>query len=106
MTFEESIRQAVRDVVRDELKPIIEDLKRLARPEQDELLRYDKAAEVAKVCAGTIRAWVREKWLKRYGTARVPLVRRSELLELQPIEQDTGPGLDPEDAATLMLGGK
>lgn len=103
MTFEESIRDAVRLVVREELAPIVADLKRLARPGQDELLRYKEAAKVAKVCEGTIRAWVKSRRLKRYGSARVPLVRRDELLNLQPVVEDTGPGLDPEAAATLML---
>lgn len=105
MTFEESIRAAVREVIQDELRPLVEDLKRLARPTEDELLRYDQAAKLAKVCAGTIRAWVRQGRLKRYGSGRVPLVRRVELLELRPAEPDTGPGLDPEEAATLMLHG-
>ena len=67
----------------------------------DELLSVPRAAELADVSAATIRRWVEQGLLKRYGSGRALRVRREELLNLRPPEAEGEVDIDAL-AAKLM----
>jgi hypothetical protein len=85
MNLDELVRSIVQEVVRQELRPVVELLERLKGEggAGDELLTPKQAAEVAKVKPGTLLAWRRAGALKNYGSARAPRYRRSELLNVR-----------------------
>jgi excisionase family DNA binding protein len=94
----------------DEFRVIVEDaLRKVLREERsrasqapgpdDHFLSVADAAALASVTPGTIRKWVKEHKLVRYGTRRVLRVRRSELLALLAGPDDSSDDLSPEALA-------
>lgn len=111
MSIEEVIRLAVREVVREELRPLLERMEvgRPTAPADDEHLTLAQAAEVAKVHVNTIRRWVEEDLLRaRRAGKRKLLVRRSDLerfLENGPERKDE-PKSASEIAAAILGRGR
>lgn len=86
---------AIRTIVREELRPLREALATLKAPAHvSELMTTGEAAELARRAPETIRAWVRTGKLKRYGANGRLLVRRDELLEL--LQSESGRVTDDE----------
>lgn len=92
-----SIEDAFRRVLEDALGPIHEELRALraalheARrgPSSHEYLDTDEAADLARVTPATVREWIKQGKLRRYGSGRRLLVRASEIHELlAPDEAD------------------
>jgi len=54
------------------------------RAVEAELLSVKQAAALANVSRDTIRAWLEEGLLNRYGSAHAVRVRRDELLNVKP----------------------
>lgn len=71
--LEDALRPLVARLVAEELA------KRAAPPSPDEYLRTRDAARLASVTARTLRAWITDGRLTRYGTVREIRIRRSEL---------------------------
>lgn len=96
VSIEESFAEVVRRVVREELRG-------LSAPSAspDELLSLPRAAELADVSVATIRRWVSQGLLKRYGSSRAIRVRRDEVLSVHPVDSAEPPDVD-EVAARLM----
>jgi len=97
---------AIRTIVREELRPIREALATLKGPTAaTEMMTATEAAELARRSPETIRAWVRAGKLKRYGANGRLLVQRDELLRL--LQSGTQPMTDGElDAiANRLMGG-
>ena len=63
------VAEVVREVVREELR---------RTPGADDYLTVQEAAAIARVGQGTVRAWLRDGRLRRFGETR-PLVRRGDL---------------------------
>lgn len=83
------LEDAIRTIVREELRPIREALTTLKVPsEASELMTAAEAAEMERRAPETIRAWVRAGKLTRYGANGRLLVRRDELLELLQSESN------------------
>lgn len=76
MTFEDTIRQVVREEIRSALQDLAPQRTATTGPEY---LRFAEAAVHARVSPSTIREWVQTGKLNRYGEGRTPLVRRDEL---------------------------
>jgi excisionase family DNA binding protein len=100
--LDEVVRQVVRDevrqVVREELRSFLREL----RPDGNagaspELLSVKEAAEEVGVNPATIRNWVHQGRLARYGTGRIWRVRRPELFELLR-QAEAGPQSPPSPA--------
>jgi excisionase family DNA binding protein len=64
-------------------------------------LRVAEAAEYAGVSAPTIREWVKNRRLRRYGAGRLMRVKQSELDEL--LASPNRPAATPEEAADRYL---
>lgn len=75
-----------------------------AREAPAELLTASQAAKVAHVCEDTIRKWVAEGLLKRYGSDSVLRVRSDELLSVKPKPRDRP--RRPEEVVASLLGRK
>ena len=81
--------EAIRTIVREELRPIREALATLKAPAAAaEMMTGTEAAELARRSPETIRAWVRGGKLKRYGANGRLLVRRDEMLKLLQSETE------------------
>lgn len=91
----ESLRDLVRDVVREELTRALAE-----RDAPSEFLTVAQAASVARVACGTIRRWVREGRIADHRAGRVVRVRRDELHRLMR-GQRRADGLTPEQQADL-----
>jgi len=82
MPFDDAIRSMLREEIRaamrEELRALLPELR--APSTSEEFLSVPEAARLAKVSAATIRAWLRRKELKRYGTARLPRILRTDLI--------------------------
>lgn len=93
MTLEDTLRQ----IVREELAAIRDELKGLAanKDSTSELvyLTTEQAAKIAQVNTDTIRDWVKEKRLRRYGQGRLrikatDLYAYLDRLNVAPTSQD------------------
>jgi len=75
------LREEMRTVVREEMRSALDEI-RTSDPSSTsgEFLSVKQAAALAGVCAATVRGWLRQGHLKRYGTARLPRLRRAELV--------------------------
>jgi excisionase family DNA binding protein len=95
-----SIDEAIRQAVREELREALKSFRAPAPATPDELLSVERAAELADVSKATIRRWVEQGLLKRYGSGRALRVRRDEVLSVRPpeLEDETDP-----DAIALKL---
>lgn len=87
------IADVARGVVRDELAH--------ARPANDDLLSSREAAKIARVTASTLRRWVRERLLARYGTGPRILIKRADLERFLSGAAEVA---SPEDRARRRFG--
>ena len=98
------LREEIRTAVREELRALLPKVP--ASPAQsDDFLSVQDAAKVARVCAATVRSWLRHGQLKRYGTARLPRIRRSELVRFmatQPSSESEPPRPIDEQVASIL----
>jgi excisionase family DNA binding protein len=90
----DGLRAFIASVVRDELKST-------PAPANDEYLSTADAAKIARVTTGTIRRWVREKTLTKYGKGARVRIRRDELEEY--LSGSTA-AAGPEDRARMRFG--
>lgn len=67
-----------------------------------ELLPVSKAARLANVSEATIRAWLKEGLLPRYGTARVTRVRREDVLSVREVSEASAKS--PEQLVERLMG--
>jgi excisionase family DNA binding protein len=80
--LDETIRAIVREVVRDEVRAALADAQHDRRNRAfagDEYLPIARAASIAAVAPGTIRAWIRAGRLEARRAGRVYRIARSEL---------------------------
>ncbi len=86
MSIDDAVRRAVAEAVApilDELRSTTAALRHAARGQVErEYLDTDEAAELARVTPATIREWLKQGRLRRYGSGRRLLVRASEIHEL------------------------
>jgi excisionase family DNA binding protein len=82
MPFDDAIRSMLREEIRaamrDELRALLPELRDSSAP--DEFLSVREAAQLARVSPATVRAWLRRAELKRFGTVRLPRIRRADLI--------------------------
>jgi hypothetical protein len=98
---------AIRTIVREELRPIREALETLRAPSATtEMMTANEAAELARRSPETIRAWVRAGKLKRHGVNGRLLVRRDDLLRLLQSEPERVTDDDLEAMANRILRGR
>jgi excisionase family DNA binding protein len=107
---DESLRQLVRDTVREVLReelPLHANARRNAAPlvsAEDGFLSVTKAAQLADVAPGTIRAWIRAGRLTEQRAGRVLRVSRRELAQFMT-GLPTGPsGAETERRAAKLFG--
>ncbi len=74
-----TIRDAVREAVREEVARLVADLKPAKRVDLPSYLSAEDAAAIADVTPDTVRAWVSEGRLPRYGAGRLIRVRLDDL---------------------------
>lgn len=82
------VRDEVRDVLREELQVLLQDRGGI-RNAAEAYLSIAKAARVADVAPGTVRAWIRSGRVESRRAGRVLRVSRTELerfMALQPSE--------------------
>ncbi len=77
--LEDILRNLMRDVVREELSSFAKQATPLRNATDDVYLSVTKAARVADVAPGTIRAWIRQGRLASKRAGRVLRIGRSEL---------------------------
>jgi excisionase family DNA binding protein len=98
------VRDAVRDALREELAPLVRRNATSSHGADDSYLSVTKAAQVADVAPGTIRAWIRAGRLTSKRAGRVLRVSRSELAQFMA-GAATGPsGAEAERRATHLFG--
>ena len=105
-----SIDDAVRVIVRDELRRVLREEMRFAvselqsaTPAPKEFLSVAEAAALLDVSETTVREWM-ANGLKRYGQDRVVRIRRSELLAfLSANPQEAKEEIDVEQKAVAFL---
>lgn len=97
MSFEEMLEAACERAV----EKVLARHHRPASP--DELLSPFEAAALAKVAPDTIRRWVQEGLLRRYGSPRKLRVRREEVLSVQPKQAERS---TDDVVAALLKGGR
>ncbi len=95
MLLDEAIRAVLRDemrtVVREELRSALDEIRTTARAASEEFLSVKEAATIAGVCPATVRGWLRQGQLRRYGTARLPRIRRVDLMQFLASEAQSRP---------------
>jgi excisionase family DNA binding protein len=104
----------VRALVREELQPALDLLRRiaerLAHAEQGgggEFLSVPEAAQVARVGESTIRVWIRVGRLRAGRAGRLVRIKRADLAELIAAAHSEPEAIDsPEDQAAQILGRK
>ena len=97
--------EAIRTIVREELRPLRQVLEALKPPSPlTELMTAIEAAELARRSPETIRAWVRVGKLKRYGANGRLLVSRADLLQLLETQPSRVSEDDLEQMAVRMTG--
>lgn len=101
MDLEAIIRQTVRDVLREELRAALAELK--PQP-AGEFLTIRQASEVAKVAPDTLRRWIAAGRLRAHRAGRVLRIARPAL-EAFLAEVPEG-DLAPEAAVLNLLGGR
>ena len=83
MRIEDVIREFLREVVRDELKPLVERLEGIATPNalpsSSPYLSTEEAATLAGVRVETIRRWISAGQLPGHRAGRLTRVRRDRL---------------------------
>jgi excisionase family DNA binding protein len=105
---DDSLRQLVRETVRDVLREELATLtRRNTRPPlggDDGFLSVTKAARLADVAPGTIRAWIRAGRLTAQHAGRVLRISRRELAQFMT-GAPTGPsGAEAERRAAQLFG--
>src|SRR5262249_34795827 len=105
-------REAVREVVRDELRAFGEKLPTpLAQPNAGpsttapEFVTIKHAARLVEVHPATIRSWIREGSLGRHWAGSSPRVKLAELYAYLGRESGQHVDDDLDDRATAILGG-
>ena len=97
--------EAIRTIVREELRPLRQVLEALKPPPPaTEMMTPVEAAELARRSPETIRAWVRKGKLKRYGANGRLLVRWDELLKLLESESERVSDDELDTMAVRLLG--
>jgi excisionase family DNA binding protein len=104
-SFRELVRDAVREVLREELAPLKHRNAGTLQGPEDGYLSVAKAARLADVAPGTIRAWIRAGRLTAQRAGRVLRVSRSELEKFMA-GAPTGPsGTETVRRAAHLFGG-
>jgi excisionase family DNA binding protein len=104
-SFRELVRDAVREVLREELAPLKHRNAGTLQGPEDGYLSVAKAARLADVAPGTIRAWIRAGRLTAQRAGRVLRVSRSELAKFMT-GAPTGPsGVETVQRAAHLFGG-
>lgn len=98
LTIEQSIRELVHKVARDEVRQALTEA---LKP--DELITPAQAAKQVNVSAGTVRRWVKQKKLRRHGEGtRIVRVSRNELERL--MRTGVAGEMSPEELAAKRFG--
>ena len=83
MRIEDVLRELLREVVRDELKPLVESLEGIATPRplpsSAPYLSTEEAAALVGVRVETIRRWISSGQLPGHRAGRLTRVRRDQL---------------------------
>ena len=96
MPLEEELRKVVREVVAEQLAPVVERLRvvqaELAarRPREESFLTPRQAGDLLGVHRDTVREWIRQGRLTAHGGDGALRVSRSELLALRPGRREPG----------------
>ena len=106
-TLEEALRSLIRDevrsAVRDELRSVLE-VRDMPRNATDAYLSVTKAARIADVAPGTIRAWIRAGRIESRRAGRVLRVGRTELERFLAQEPTLAQKRDVERRADQIVG--
>lgn len=106
-TLEEALRSLIRDevrsAVRDELRTALE-VRDLPRNGADTYLSVAKAARVADVAPGTIRAWIRAGRIEPRRAGRVLRVGRADLERFMAGQPSASARAETRRRADTMLG--
>ena len=113
MSLDEALRRILRDelrvVVREEIGTLLDKLEEHATVEtavssSSEFLTTKEAAAIARVGASTIRTWIGNGSLKRYGRGNHFLVARHELEQwLTGEDESTSVDLSVDDLANAIV---
>jgi len=96
------LREEVRAAVREELSALVPEL-RASPAAPDDFLSVREAARMAGVCPATVRTWLRSGRLTRYGSARLPRVRRADLLRFLSMPEGTSQDRSIHEQADSIL---
>jgi excisionase family DNA binding protein len=107
-----SVDEVLRCILREELRPLREQLAALAsaaerRPVNDgEFVSVKGAAAIASVSSGTVRGWISSRRLPAYRAGRLLRVRRDDLTALLSASPaaPTEPATANEQAVRILAG--
>jgi excisionase family DNA binding protein len=97
------VRETVREVLREELAPIIRNAG-LPTGQDDGYLSVAKAARLADVAPGTVRAWIRAGTLTAKHAGRVLRVSRRELAQFMARAASGPNGAEAQKRASHLFG--
>jgi len=86
MSLDLVVKSAVREVVREEIRAALAELKLTAA---DQFMTYGEAAAFVGCCVATVTKWVQDGALKSYGRERTIRVLRSELIAAMELQEQT-----------------
>src|SRR5579871_5491512 len=100
------VREAVRDALREELPGLLKSATAAPPAPNDEYLSVKRAAAMISVNPETIRSWLQQGRLKRYGHGRVLRVRAEDLHACMRGEGERREPIEsPEEMAARILAG-
>lgn len=107
MSFEETLRQVIREELeRNEERVAARVAEKLRGSEPtaagDRLLRLTEAQELFGYAPETLRKWIAEKRLTRFGTVRATRVSEREVRALLAKKQQTTSGQAPPTEADIL----
>ena len=104
-SFRQLVRDTVRQVLREELAPLSRRNAGALQGPDDGYLSVAKAARLADVAPGTIRAWIRAGRLTAQRAGRVLRVSRSELTRFMAGTPTGQKGAETVRRAAHLFGG-
>lgn len=111
MVFENELRRLIREEVARGVRDAVQGQQNAAPPAAEELISVNSAAALGGYSTATIRKWLNEGKLKRYGQGRCSRVSRADFLSFlrrmaMPTKSAEPTDADIDDRAVTLLKGR